>query len=205
MKHFATAMLAFGMMLAAVSVARADNTPCTSTLSNMMIDGNLVVPDSASCALDQVDVTGNVLVGHDATFNAVSGVTISGNLLADHCTSVSLQPSLVLSSVAGNVEIQHCTGSTDFSGFFAARIVAATIGGNFDCHNNFAPCLADTVSIMGNAEVSHNSGGTSIVRHNTIGGNLQCVGNTAVTDSILGINPIPNTVAGKKLGQCTPL
>jgi hypothetical protein len=39
-----------------------------------------------------------------------------------------------------------------------------------------------------------------LVSRNTIGGNLQCAGNTpGVTD---GGSPIPNAVAGNKQGQC---
>src|SRR5215831_9607070 len=133
MKHFAMAMLAFGMMLATVSLARADNTSCTGTLVNTTINGNLVVPDSASCELDHVAVTGNVLVGHDASLLVDAGVTITGNVHADHCGSVVLESLGVPSSVAGNVEIQYCTASSRLDG----RDGVLTIGGNFDCHNNF--------------------------------------------------------------------
>jgi hypothetical protein len=122
-------------------------------------------------------------------------VTISGNLKADQCASVRVvpvpEPSAV--SIGGNVAIRSCTG---LSGYDVGK-GSLTIGGNFLCQTNSAPCFAQRGSIGGNANVSHNSGGASIVAGSEIGGNLLCSGNTAVIDA-----SAPNKVAGKKLGQC---
>jgi hypothetical protein len=197
MKSFAVAMVAaLGFLLATVSVlpaARADDTSCTGPLSGVTITGNLVVPDSAACSVFRVSVTGNVLVRHEASFEAVSDVTISGNVLADQCEIVLLGPGL--GSVGGNVEIQHCVESSGYSNGRQDQ----TIGGNFHCHNNFAPCVAEGGSIGGNANVSQNFGGTSRIDNNQIQGNLQCVGNTAAPNrrlelgSRVPIGPLQST------------
>ena len=85
MKHFVTAMVAFGIMLAAVPAARAAATapapatpatpaapaaPATAATTcppnptpGSTVSGNLIVPSGAQCVLSGVTVSGNVVVG----------------------------------------------------------------------------------------------------------------------------------------------
>jgi hypothetical protein len=198
MKSVAIIPLVLGIMLAAVSAARADDTLCTTGPFSGVINGNVVVPDGATCDLENATVTGNVLVQKGAILFVGLGapVTISGNLQADQCASVILSNGGAPVSVGGNVGFHSCTGP-GVIGFLTGQV---TIHGNFLCQSNSAPCVAENGSIDGNANVSNNSGGTSFVVGNQIGGNLLCFGNTDVSDG-----GVSNTVAGKKLGQCKGL
>jgi hypothetical protein len=184
-------------MVAALPAARADNTPCTGSLQGV-INGNVVVPDGATCQLNNATVTGNVFVstGASLAMGVFGSVMISGNLQADHCASVGVISFTTSLSIGGNVTIRSCT---EMSGYdvSSGSSGSVTIGGNFLCQTNSAPCFAQRGSIGGNTIVSGNFGGTSIVAGNEIGGNLLCLRNTAVIDS-----SAPNTVFGKKLGQC---
>jgi hypothetical protein len=63
-----TTLAALGILAGIVSVARAADTPCTTTISNGTINGDLVVPAGAACILaGTVTVTGNVEVGKGAS------------------------------------------------------------------------------------------------------------------------------------------
>jgi len=212
MKHFATAMLAFVAMLVALPAARAADTVCPpSPIFNSTINGNLVVPANMTCALFFVTVTGNVQVGTGASL-FLQGATIDGNLRADQCNQVALIiRGFGPTRVGGNARIENCT-------LFGAAGAPIIIDGNLACNGN-GRCIVEVGSVGGNAQINGNGGvtlgsttfggnvqvddntGASIVGGNTIGGNLSCQGNTPP--------PIdqgdPNTVAGKKQGQCAGL
>jgi hypothetical protein len=96
----------------------------------------------------------------------------------------------------GRVEIEHCREAS--GKLFAAGKVR--IDGNFNCHDNTAPCFAVVLRIYGNALVNRNSGGLSYIEDSTIIGGLDCAGNAGVSNY-----GEPNTVAGKKMGQCAGL
>ena len=134
MNHFATTMLACGIMLAVLPTARADTT-CPPN-PGTTVNGNLIVPANQTCIVRGVTVTGNVQVQTNAHLNisdnATQGSTIDGNLragtgafldvfvssgftstidgniVADQCSAVELVPAIV----GGNVSIQNCTGSS---------------------------------------------------------------------------------------------
>jgi hypothetical protein len=58
------------------------------------VEGNIVVPKNASCVLDTVNVTGDVLVLENANLSVQAYVepsTLGGNLLADHCAFTLLE------------------------------------------------------------------------------------------------------------------
>jgi hypothetical protein len=219
MKHFATAMLACGIILvAALPAAHADTTCPPSPSPGSTVNGNLVVRNNMVCTLSPgVTVTGNAQVGAGATLSLTTG-SVGGNIQADNCVMMIISPDGQPStfSVAGNVQIQHCDGSG--SGFVAGIAGPITIGGNFECSDNFAPCVAtggsvkgnlsvdgnsgggsrvSAVSVSGNAQINDNTGGTTIIEGNGVAGNLQCQGNTAVSDG-----GFPNMVAGQRQGQC---
>ena len=52
MKHFATAVLTFGLMLVALPVAGATNMTCPpNPCPGSTVNGDLIVPANASCSL----------------------------------------------------------------------------------------------------------------------------------------------------------
>ena len=117
MKHFATTMLTFGIMLAALPTAHAADTTCPpSPPSGSTINGNLIVPANASCELDDGTVTGNVVVGTGAS---LSGFPVTGRR-SELSATLPLITAILLAfqtfgdgmlSVGGNVNIQNCTST----------------------------------------------------------------------------------------------
>jgi hypothetical protein len=159
MKSLAIIPLGLGIILAAVSAARAGDTSCTGALVGVTINGNLVVPDGASCSLTNARVTGNVLVGTGATLNVPGGnVTISGNLQANQCKNVFIRTIGGPVSVGGNVAIQSCTPPVNPGlGYNTNPGASLIIAGNFLCQSNSGPVGAVGGSIGGNANVSQNT------------------------------------------------
>jgi feruloyl esterase len=177
-------MAAATNFLAGASTARAADVSCSGTLGGNTypatvtnINGNVNVPDHASCTLYFVNVTGNVKVGHGSTlvidgYNEPS--TIGGNVQATQCTSALLEGNV---TVGGNVQIQQCTG-TGPNGFQGPDIV---INGNFECQgnsSNASACLAWLGKVQGNVQIQQNTSVTaSDVSLVDIGGNLHCESN----------------------------
>jgi hypothetical protein len=100
-KHFSAAMLAVGIMLAAVPVARADTTCPPDPVTGSTVNGNLIVTSGAICQLSDVTVTGNVQVQTNATLSVLrgtaTGTTIDGNLRVG--TGASLSQNQILATV----------------------------------------------------------------------------------------------------------
>jgi hypothetical protein len=185
------------LLVAAAAAARAEGAICRGALRDAFIDGGLIVPDGAACTLRHVTVRGNLLAGRGSVLRIADDVAILGNVAVDRCAYVSFEPSPTAGiTIGGNVDIEHCREAS--GKLFAAGEV--DIAGSFVCHDNAAPCLAVSLTILGNALVLRNSGGLSYVEGNTIGGNLECLGNAGVSDY-----GQPNRVAGKKLGKCAAL
>jgi hypothetical protein len=208
MKHFATAILALGIVWAALPTARADTTCPPNTSLSGTVNGNLIVPSGARCTLIDVTVTGNVQVQTNAVLlieNSVQGSTIDGNvsfgtgaslfltvpgntvistiggnIVANQCATVNLENI----NVDGNTKIQYCTGeNTGYSS-------PSEIAGNFTCNNNIS-CSAEDGNVKGNMQVNDN--GSAQVDGNTIGNNLECLGNATISAN-------GNNVGGKS--QC---
>jgi hypothetical protein len=100
------------------------------------VKGNIVVPKNASCTLDTVSITGDVLVRENASLTVQAYVepsTIGGNVLADHCAFTLLEGTV---TVGGDLQIQNCTAKSGFAG------PGIKIRGNFVCQSNLGPCEA---------------------------------------------------------------
>ncbi len=179
--------------LAAVSgAARAADTVCTGSMTGA-IAGNLVVPANGSCTLFQANVSGNVRVSQNASLT-VNGLeewsSIGGNVIANACAATLLEGTV---TVGGNVQIQHCTGTSGFAG------PGIKIRGNFQCQDNQASCEATLGEVGGNAQIRNNSATVAgDISLNTIGGNLQCLDNTPAPTHALG----GGWVSGNLQGQC---
>ena len=90
MKSLTVVLALTAVVLFAASAARAADTVCSGTIKTSTINGNLVVPQGASCILDTVTVTGNVQVLRNASLSVQAYVepsSVSGDILADHCAS----------------------------------------------------------------------------------------------------------------------
>jgi hypothetical protein len=184
--------------LPAAPTASAGGTQCVGNLANVSINGDLVVPNAAGCALRDVTVRGDLLVRPGGALEMSGGVAVLGDVEIDQCAYASFDPLTPAARIliAGNVEIEHCAQSSGKL-FTAGRVV---IAGNFACHDNAAPCFAVSLTIGGDMLINQNSGSISYIEGNLIGGNLECVNNTGVTDY-----GTPNTVREKKLGECAGL
>ena len=91
-------MAAATNFLAGASTARAADVSCSGTLGGgatvTNINGNVKVPDNASCTLNFVNVTGNVQAGHGSTLLITAYTepsTIGGNVQAEQCKSALLR------------------------------------------------------------------------------------------------------------------
>jgi Tannase and feruloyl esterase len=168
------------------------DTVCSGSMTGA-IAGNLVVPAGGSCTLYQATVKGDVQVQRGASLT-VDGLEewswIRGNVQADQCASTLLQGSI---TVGGNVQIQHCTGTSGFSG------PGIKILGDFQCQNNQGSCEATLGEVDGNVQVQNNSASVAgDISLNVVGGNLRCQGNTAAPTHTLG----GNWVSASLQGQC---
>jgi hypothetical protein len=166
-----------------------------------VINGNVTVPNDASCTLGGAvygaNVKGNVSVGRNATL-LVAGrqypSTIAGNVSATQCASALLDGAV---TVGGNVDITQCTRPSGFDG------PGIKIGGNFECHNNTeaGACRAILGQVGGNLHIHNNS--TSLpanVSLTEVKGNLQCQNNKPAPVASWG----GDWVGGGMLGQCSP-
>ncbi len=185
--------------LAAPPRAAASDMICSglvggqSTVTN--IDGDVTVPNGKYCTLSFVNIKGDVRVGRDATL-IVSAYTepstIGGNIDGTNCNSVLLNGNV---TVGGNLRIISCSGRTS-NGFQGPDVV---IDGNFECRSNAGPCLAWLGSIGGDVEIASNfSQGASDISLVSVGGTLDCVGNSPEPTHSHG----PSWVDGHSHGQC---
>jgi hypothetical protein len=202
----------------------------TCVLHELTVVGNVLVGTNAALQLGAgTHISGNILA-HSCNYVeevGLAGVTqtpivIGGNVEINNCTvggdfgSESGFPSF---TVRGNLS---CVNNGSFCALSGAEIGGnarfinnhagvdvghATIGGNLSVSDNtIANDTGENVAISpnnvgGNVQVNNNTGGV-IVGGNEIGGNLRCRGNpSGVTDDNSG----PNTVDGKKQGQCAGL
>ena len=172
-----------------VSTAHAA-TACTTTLSNTVITGGLVVPAGENCTLDNVVVNGGVRVEPGGVLFA-TGVfpssRINGGLTATSPQSVYV----TAARITGEVTITQVGGFLNFSGNTvggSVTIVGATNSGVKSVNGN---------TVRGNLVLQEIA--DLNVFDNQVSGALRCSGNTP--DPIGG----NNTANGGKFGQCAAL
>jgi hypothetical protein len=108
-------MLSVLALFGGASSGRAE-TSCSDLIKGTTVEGNIVVPKKASCVLDTVNVTGDVLVLENANLSVQAYVepsTIGGNVLADHCAFTLLEGTV---TVGGDLQILNCTAKGGFVG-----------------------------------------------------------------------------------------
>jgi hypothetical protein len=187
----------------AQSQARVGDVSCSGligpgrTVTN--IDGNVTVPDGTSCTLRFVNITGSVQVGQNATLVVgayLEPSEIGGNIEANNCNSVLLRGNV---TVGGNLNISSCNGTPagyQGNGFQGPDVL---IHGNFECQSNAGACLAWLGTVDGNVQFqSNNAQAASDVSLVSVGGNLNCAGNSPAVTHSHG----PSWVDGQSEGQC---
>ena len=105
MRILALALALVGLFGGA-SVSHAQNINCTGTVGGgatvTTINGNVTVPNGASCTLNFVNVTGNVTVQQGGSLwidGDFERSTIGGNVQASNCVSTLLEGNV---TVKGN-------------------------------------------------------------------------------------------------------
>lgn len=198
-----------------------DGTTCF--LSGVAVVGNVLVGTNATLrASSGTKISGNIQAVSCNSVELTTPIFVGGNLEIDNCTgSGFLEPpgsnSGPVGTIRGNVSCENnggdCVmrsfevgGNISFINNVISQVTNTTVGGNLSVSNNTStnPSTPQEVgedTVKGNVEVNNNSS-PAIVGNNVIGGNLQCMNNSqGVTDDNVG----PNTVNGKKLGQCSGL
>jgi hypothetical protein len=194
-----TILLSAASQLCGQTAAQGGDMSCPGligggpTVTN--IDGNVTVPDGASCTLSFVHITGNVEVGRNATL-IVSAYTepveIGGDIEAKDCNSVLLQGNV---TVGGNLNINSCNGTAS-NGFQGPDVL---IHGNFECRSNAGPCLAWLGTIDEDVHIQSNQAqAASDISLVSVKGNLNCEGNSPAPTHSHG----PSWVDGHSQGQC---
>ena len=173
--------------------AHADDRRCRGSIGAVSVDGNVIVPQGATCTLRGTQVDGNVLVKARAKLVA-RGVRVGGNIQAVNHRNVVVVPRrvngrTVRSRVGGDIQL--------FSGRYG-HVRKAVIGGNLQVKQNSQRQVARGNVVDGDLQAFSNKGGFRIY-NNRIDGNLQCKSN----------NPRPyggkNRVQGNKEDQCSRL
>ncbi len=141
-------------------------TQCTTAQIGAKIDGDLVVPDNASCTLTNSTVGGNVEVGQNSFFQATN-TKIGGDVRGQDSQTVFIDTG---SSVGGRVD----TSSTA-----QVFVFNATIGDEVDIRDT-----TSVVNVCGNhvtRDVEVFGSGRDILVGDTTNG-AQCAGNTVGRD-----------------------
>jgi hypothetical protein len=194
-----TILLSAATQLCGPTAGRAGDMSCSGLIGGARtvtnINGNVTVPAGTSCTLSFVNIAGNVGVGQNATLVVSAYLEpseIAGNIEADNCNSVLLQGNV---TVGGNLNINACNGTAS-NGFQGPDVL---IQGNFVCQSNAGPCSAWLGTVDGNVQIQSNNAQTaSDVSLVSVGGNLNCQGNSPAVTHSHG----PSWVDGQSQGQC---
>ena len=184
---------------------------------NLRIADGAVLNDHGSGTPAPVHITGNVIVGNGAilglgTYNpfALHDTTVDGNIVADQPLSLYLSFVTVHGSVISNGGGSGPAGPfrnfpTKDNTIDGNLIVQGWQGGWLGVIRNH---VGGNVIVSGNASVVTDDGSpppdtdSTEVMTNVIGGNLICQDNTPAAQ----VNPAdggqPNTVTGRKIGEC---
>jgi hypothetical protein len=206
----------------------------TCLLQDVTVVGNVSVGTNATLQLGaNTNIGGNLRADGCSSMQEVGPtnvtpppILIGGNVEINNCTIGGDLGPLTGESfpgfiVRGNLSCEnngdYCVlngaeidGNVRLGKNVESQVYESTIGGNVAVNNNSCTkpgCEAAAVvksTIAGNVTVDGNSGptGATSVGGNEIGGNLRCRGNSSdVTEDEDG----PNTVDGKKQGQCAGL
>jgi len=178
--------LAVSALLAVAPAAQAEERVCRGTIGATTVD-NLLVPQGATCTLNDTRVEGTVQVQRNATLFA-NGIRVKGNVQSEGFKNIVLRQDSV---VVGSVQLEN--GLRGGSG----RVLNTRINGDLQFFSNDARMIARGNTILANFQANQNKGGL-VIENNRIAENLSCQSN----------NPPPvggGNTAGDKEGQCARL
>jgi hypothetical protein len=180
---FAMAVLALAVFAPA---AQAEERTCRGAIGSTTVD-NLLVPQGASCTLNNTRVEGTVKVERNATLVA-NTIRVKGNVQSEGFKNITLRQNSV---VVGSVQLEN--GLDGGSG----RVLNSKVNGDLQFFSNEARMIARGNTLLANFQANQNTGGL-VIENNKIAENLQCQSN----------DPPPTgggNTAGDKEGQCRRL
>ncbi|KQY64718.1 MULTISPECIES: hypothetical protein [unclassified Nocardioides] len=143
------ALSASFVSLTASPAQAGDDRVCRGSIGARYVDGNVIVPRGAVCALNGTRVDGDVKVYRNARLVA-SGVKVGGNIQAGNAKRVVVRMrDGVRSRVDGNIQLK--------SGTYGGIVAGARVNGDIQLFSNR---------------------GRFTVRGNVVDGNLQCKSNS---------------------------
>ena len=186
MKRLAVVVaIGFIAALGLATPAYADSCTCTGTIGAISIDGDVNVPQGATCRLNGTRIDGNVKVNNNARLFA-NDVYVGGSVQSDGQRRTEVTAG---SRVIGDVQIEQGR---------SGLVQRSAVNGTISIKQNTGPQVIARNTVDSDVQVFTNTGGVRI-SNNVIDGNLQCKSN----------NPPPtgggNQVQGEKEDQCANL
>ena len=173
------------LLIGIAAPAAADEIVCRTTFTNRTIDGNVLVPERASCVLDNIYVKGNVELRDRSQLVIRNDSFVEGSVQTDGAHRVRIRNS----EINGNIQL------TGIDYVLESLVVNTQVGGTIDWEDNVAEFLVRFNRVIGDIKVNQNNRRARIF-DNIVGGNLQCQEN----------EPEPvgarNRVDGNKEDQC---
>jgi hypothetical protein len=158
-------VLVAGLAVGLAAPAHADDRRCTGTIGAASIDGDVVVPQGATCTLTGTRVDGNVKVNRNARLVA-KGVRVGGSIQAENHRNVQVLPrwndgTISRSVVDGSIQLKQGGGG---------RIISARVGSDIQLFSNNAAFEVRRNSVDGNLQCKSNQprpfGGGNVVQGN---------------------------------------
>jgi hypothetical protein len=125
---------------------------------------NVIVPVGAICTLENVTITGNVLI-EERGILTTRGVNIGGSIQGDLHRRVTISAN---SQITGDVQLKQ--GGN-------VRVVSSRVGGTLEVESNVGTHFLSRNTVSGDMKVNSNTGVSTTVQFNRINGNLQCQDN----------------------------
>jgi hypothetical protein len=161
---------------------------CTTTINGTTKDV-VVVPNNATCTLNNTSVQGNIIVNTGATLVA-RGVVVDGNIQSEgHRRVTVVKSTLRKSRVGGSVQIVQGKN---------ASVLDTIINGSLQVEQNNGLFNFSRNTIGSDLQAFSNTGTGLTISRNVIDGNLQCKSNVPA--------PIGSgNIAASKQDQCANL
>jgi hypothetical protein len=140
---------------------------CRTTVNGTTKDV-VVVPQNATCTLNNTNVEGNIIVNNGATLIA-RGVSVKGNIQSEGHARVNVVRSTQrVSRVNGDIQVKQGSSAT---------VTNVRIGGSLQVEQNNGRFILSRNIIGSDLQANANRGTGLTISFNNIDGNLQCQSN----------------------------